>query len=312
MSDELVLSGFDGTNPLGYLAALGTLRVLSEHGADVKLGWRLLDAWRPFLQLRGADRDEVLDLLDRDADSWRNGAPELELAYEKTTKSGTRSIYELKPPPSKFQEFASSARAAALSGSRRWADHAAAYAAAHEQRGVDNSGNTKPTALHFAAGNQLFLDAVRKLVAEIHRGDLEEAVFGPWTYARTLPNLGWDVLAGERDYALRATDPSNDKKVGVPGADWLGFRGMAFFPVVLRAGAAATTGFEGGGKRYTFHWALWDRPISANVARTVTGIRWDKVNEVERRARGIQLALKSRVRRTDQGGYGSFAAATPG
>lgn len=311
MTDELVLTGLDGTNPLGYLAALGTLRVLSDRGVDARLGWRLLDAWRPVLQSDGMDRCALLDVLQEDVESWRKRAPELELTYEKTTKSGTRSIYELKPPPPVFQERAACAVNEALAGSRRWADYIASYAAAHEELGVDNNNNTKPTALHFTAGTQMFLEAVRKIVAEVVRDDLEEAVFGPWRYERMLPVLGWDVLAGERDYALRATDPSSDKKSGVPGADWLGFRGMVYFPVVLRGGVATTTGFEGRGKRYTFHWALWEPSVSADVARSVVAVRWDNVDEAHRRARGIQLVLKSRVRRTDQGGYGSFTAASP-
>lgn len=311
MTDELVLTGLDGTNPLGYLAALGTLRVLSENGVDARLSWRLLDAWRPVLRSEGLERDGLLDVLKKDVEAWRRDAPELELAYEKTTKSGTRSIYELKPPPAVFQAYAASAVEQGRSGMRRWADYVAAYAAAHAGLGVDNGGYTKPTALHFTAGKLLFVEAVRKLVGEVQPDDLQEALFGPWRYERTLPVLGWDVLAGERDYALRATDPSSDKKAGIPGADWLGFRGMAFFPVVLRDGVAVTTGFEGRGKRYIFHWALWDQPLSADVAKTMVAARWDRATEVERRARGIALVLKSRVRRTDQGGYGSFAAASP-
>jgi len=309
MSDELVLRGLDGTNPLGYLAALGVLRVLSERGHDARLGWRLLDAWRPVLGSLGGSEQSLIDELTSDLEAWRRTAPELELSYEKTTKKSTQTIHELKPPPEVFQAFASAASAQALTGSRRWADHVAGYAAAHADLGVDNSGQTKPTALHFMAGNQLFLAAVRTLVSELEASDFQEGCFGPWRYDRDLPVLGWDVLAGERDYALRASDPSTDKKTGIPGADWLAFRGLTYFPVMLRNGLAATTGFQGRGKKYTFFWALWEPMVDAGTAQTVVATRWDGVSERERRSRGVVLALESAVRRTDQGGYGSFTAA---
>jgi len=309
MSDEIVLRGLDGTNPLGYLAALGVLRVLSERGHDARLGWRLRDAWRPVLGLPGGSEQRLIEELTSDLEAWRRSAPELELSYEKTTKKTTQTIHELKPPPEVFQAFASAARARAIEGSRRWADHAAGFAAAHVDLGVDNSGQTKPTALHFMAGNQLFLAAVRSLVAELEEPDLEEGCFGPWRYDRELPVLRWDVLAGERDYALRASDPSGDKTTGIPGADWLAFRAMPYFPVMLRNGRAATTGFEGSGKKYTFYWALWSPMVDVGTAQTIVATRWDAVSERERRARGVTLALESAVRRTDQGGYGSFTAA---
>ena len=160
------------------------------------------------------------------------------------------------------------------------------------------------------AGSQLFLDAVRKIVQAIGPDALDEAAFGPWRYASALPVLGWDLVAGERDYALRATNPSGDKKRGVPGADWLAFRALAYFPVVLRDGAATTTGFEGGGKRYWFHWSLWSPPVSAAVARSLVAQRWDRRPASARAPYGVVLSLRSFVRRTDQGGYGSFSAAS--
>ena len=310
---ELELTGLDGSNPLGYMAALGVQRVLHERGRDTTLRWIRRDAWRPVLGR--VDRESMLLELAEDVKSWREHAPELELSYEKTTKKKTETKFEIKPPPALFQQFAHEARKAALGAAgRRWSDYAAAYAAAHADQGVDGKGWTKPTALHFMAGQQLFLQQVislmEGLVSEVH-ARLAEALFGPWRYDSKLAVLGWDLAAGERDYALRAEDPSGDKKFGVPGADWLAFRALPLFPVVLSHRAATTTAFDGTGKRYTFYWALWESPVAPGEARTIVGMRWDRRTEVERRARGVVLSLKSNVRRTDQGGYGSFSAASP-
>jgi hypothetical protein len=46
----LDLPALDGTNPLGFLAALGTLAVLSEADPDLRLGWRRGPRWTAFLQ----------------------------------------------------------------------------------------------------------------------------------------------------------------------------------------------------------------------------------------------------------------------
>lgn len=47
--NELELPALDGANPLGFLAALGTLAVLSETDPTIKLGWHARARWTPFL-----------------------------------------------------------------------------------------------------------------------------------------------------------------------------------------------------------------------------------------------------------------------
>lgn len=309
MTKETVLTGLDGANPIGYLAALGVLRAMHDSGRSIRLKWKQEDVWRPVLY--DLQREELLQTLSEDVERWRNRSPELELRYSKVTKKKTIEIAEIKPPPSLFQEFATKAADECRRGDRRWADYVASFGAAHEMLGTDNNGATKPTALHFTAGNQLFLQMVRSILETVQSEHIEEAIFGPWLYRGTAPVLNWDIVAGERSYALRATNPSGPKKLGVPGADWLAFRGMSAFPVVLRAGKAATTAFEGSGKNYCFHWALWSRFLDYFTVKSVVCTRWDGRSDSERRARGIALVLASQVGRTEQGGYGSFRAPGP-
>lgn len=47
--NELELTALDGANPLGFLAALGTLVVLSETDPHLRLAWRTRARWTPFL-----------------------------------------------------------------------------------------------------------------------------------------------------------------------------------------------------------------------------------------------------------------------
>jgi hypothetical protein len=54
---RLNLPALDGGNPLGFLAALGTLTVLAETDRTLKLGWQTGARWMPYLQ-----SDASLDL----------------------------------------------------------------------------------------------------------------------------------------------------------------------------------------------------------------------------------------------------------
>lgn len=47
--NELELTALDGANPLAFLAALGTLAILSENDPHLKLGWHARARWTPFL-----------------------------------------------------------------------------------------------------------------------------------------------------------------------------------------------------------------------------------------------------------------------
>jgi len=50
MPHRLELLALDGSNPLAFLAALGTVIVLSECDPTVRLGWRRTARWTPFIQ----------------------------------------------------------------------------------------------------------------------------------------------------------------------------------------------------------------------------------------------------------------------
>jgi hypothetical protein len=298
---EHVLTGLDGANPLAFLAALGVLDVV---GGGARLAWRDLDAWRPVVTC-GSD---PVDAVMADLATWADD-PAIALEYGKTkdeAKADARRARDLKPPPGVYRDFLERLVAGASATERRAVDFAAAFAT---DVAVDNAGNTKPTALHFTAGNQEFLKMVRELAAGVTRDDIVEAVYGPWRYERPLPVLQWDATAS-RDYALRAADPAKEKKTGVPGADWLAFRGLRFIGVVPRGDRILTTGCSGEWKTGRFRWPLWSVPLERETAASLLRHpRLEEMTERERRARGIALVLRSGIRRTDQGGYGSFTPA---
>lgn len=293
------LTALDGSNPLGFLAALGTLTVLHDRGLDTaRLAWREEGTWCPLVY--GLDSvEQLVDHVMADLETWGE-EPALGLTYP--DKSGKKTEQDLKPPPERFASYLNEMRA--LGG--RSAELASAFAT---DVAVDNNGATKPTSLHFTAGQQRFLTMVHELHDAVQREDIEEALEGPWRYARDLPVMGWDATTA-RLYALRASDPSKDKKLGVPGADWLAFIGLRLLPVVPRGTSVFTTGVVGRWKTSDFSWPLWTvpltRPVVASLLQQVRHLG-DKTSRHPLRAWGVESVLSSRILRTDQGGYGSFA-----
>src|ERR1035437_5905384 len=68
MSHHLDLTGLDGANPLAFLAALGTLRTVSENHAhgSVKLSWHEAGGWVPLLTTETpCTEDALIDSLFR-------------------------------------------------------------------------------------------------------------------------------------------------------------------------------------------------------------------------------------------------------
>ena len=172
----------------------------------------------------------------------------------------------------------------------------------------DHKGNTKPTAFHFTAGQQTFLAMVDELRRGITADDVREALFGPWLNTSRLPSLSWDSSVA-RLYALRAGDPSKEKRGSVPAANWLGVIALELFPVAVRRGRLETACMKGGWKDSAFTWPVWSVPLTfstiAALLRTDTG-KW---TPKQREAAGIAALFRSKITRSDQGGYGAFSPA---
>jgi hypothetical protein len=293
----LLLDPLTGTNPLGFLAALGALDVATRAAADgarPSLHWT--EELVPRAVLTGsADIDELVSLVDDDRSRWQESAL-LMLPGE-----------DVKPGGSELHKWADDIRKAA----RKDRPSADLFCALLAEGAVAGNGLAKPTHLHFTAGQQRFLSMVRQLAAEVDRAAVTEALTGPWRYASPLPVLGWDSR-GERIYALRGFDPAGEKRTGVPGADWLAFLGLTFFPVTAHDEALQTACCDGSWKRGTFTWPLWKVPLPASVIRSLlTDAKLAELTERERRARGVFRLLKAPIRRSEQGGYGSIGAAEP-
>lgn len=307
MSAELELPALDGTNPLGFLAALGVLDVLHRAGREPTVRWSADLVPTPVL--RGVTgEDELVELIDADRARWAD-------SVVLRGPSGT-PLDDLKPPPGVPRDWAGDV-VGTLGESRADAD---LFCALLAEGAVDGKGNGKPTHLHFTAGQQKFLVMVRELAGRVDAERIREAVFGPWREDSPLPSLSWSSH-GERVYALRALNPSTEKRLGVPGADWLGFLGLVFFPTcaLIRNGAQQvtlrTTGCDRAWKRSHLRWPLWTVPLERDTVWSLVGDsavvgQGRKPSPDELRVRGVRQVMQAPIRRSDQGGYGSFGGAS--
>jgi hypothetical protein len=306
--NTIALTGLDAQNPLAFLAALGLLRVLDDDALGrgvVRPRLAFVDDGAPRAHVSSdLSFDEVVATVLADAEAQATSLI-LSLAY---LDDGTRvaasypdAARDLKPPP----VVARQALSEAATADRRTADLAAGFFSELVQ---DNNGNTKPTGFHFTAGQQSFLRMVDQLREGLTAADVREALLGPWTNTSTLPSLSWDASA-TRAYALRASNPSGEKRGSVPAANWLGVMALSALPVSVSRGRLRTTAIKGGWKDSEFTWPLWNSPASFPTIAALLRLDARRWSARERVAMGIALVLSSRIARSDQGGYGSFSPA---
>lgn len=295
---ELPLPALEGSNPLGFLAALGCLVGLTRQIPDRTPTLRWIDDVVPTAVVSGpSDESELVALLLADRDTWEQS---------KVLDDGPEgaAIDEVKLDPDVLRRWILTTKTAASPDVRGDIDLLCALVA---ETALDNNGNAKPTDLHFLAGNQRLLKMARGIRSGLTALAFKEGLIGPWTRQTKRCSFGWDVR-GERVYALRAINPEKEDKLGDAAANWLGFIGLSLLPVMARNGAAVTTGGGGDWKRGgTFTWPLWNVPLTEAVVVSVLGISGlADLSPVELRARGLIQVLRSPVRRSDQGGYGSI------
>ena len=294
---RIQLVGVDGSNPLGFLAALGLLRVLP----GARLGFSEDGSFRGFVDGLDKSESDLTRLIAADAKAASNESAPWRFRYTKaaTKKRGPQEVADLKPPPDDFKEFLATCIDAWLTGD----DEAAGYAAAYgTDIAVDGKGNTKPTAFHFTAAQQTFLGAVEGIRASVNQEWIETSLFKGHG-ERPGSNLRWDPGA-ERNWALMANDPSGDgTRVDAP-LEWLAFRGLPLLPSFPRGSRIITTGVVGRGDDMTFSWPLWSVPASLLTTRSALQVDWSASTE-QRAACGVFAICSSAIRRTSQG-FGNF------
>ena len=285
-----LLEGLEGTNPLGFFAALGIQVAFASESEQPRLWWS--DDVTPRAVV---DVDFSIDMIVDQAlevfVQWKDSPvmlPKMEKGDELKLSSADLRTYL---------------------GQARNSDSVGILATALVAEGsLDNQGVSKPTDLYFTAGQQKFLKMARDILERASREDLLTGLEGPWKYESKLPSLMWDIT-DDRDYALSAKDPSTDKKLTNPGPEALAVLGLSLHPVFAGRDRTLTQGCSGSWKAGYYSWPVWSKPASLNAVRSLLAhaceptlasrYRWF-------RSWGVEKVFRSPIRRSNQGGYGTF------
>lgn len=290
MSEHLG-SGPDGSNPLGFLCALGAFLMLNDtlSESEVRMSWRWRGGWRPVWRLEGASSDDDLAALLHDAMAGRDTAPEFTLGGNEN----------LKFKADDFRAFTLQAADSATARDRRWADFMAAYGS---ELATKRNEDVEVTSFRFTSGQQGFLGFARQLSRITKVDDIKTALFAPWRYSDRGPSMRWDPSMDDRRYALRADDPSASKQLPirtVRGANRFAIEGLRFFPSVLVGRRLETTCFAGRMMRgLYFTWPIWDAFVGVQSVRSLLSLAdltFDKVDRERLRPRGITEVYRCRV-----------------
>lgn len=288
---EIDMPALVGTNPLGFLAALGVLYCADAQGGAAdgppRLSWT--NDVEPHAVLSGVQ--SARDLLDR-LEAERDAVA----ACTALNWPVENPLTTAKPNPTTLRAWALACHKDADPRS------ASVFNALVAEGAYAGKGVAKPSHLDFTAGQQQLLAMARQLAVAADRRRLEEAL-SRWNPSTEHPSLSFDP-ADERLYALRAINPSGDKKPSTPGANWLAFLGLLMLPVVNTAGSLQTTACAGTWKRSSMEWFLWQEPLTRHTVAAL--LRGGAAYLPSKRP------VKADIRRTDQGGYGSFSGVIRG
>jgi hypothetical protein len=265
MSNSLLLKGLDGSNPLAFLAALGTALTSHRFCPETRLSWQSgAGGWRPVLTGFDGSDDEFA------------------VALYETLAAAEASPFDIeKKLPFSCDAFRVALlrnQSKSIPGERRSVDLLAGFGSdAHRNKDQDFADSSlRMVRSGDSSGNGLLAYALamrKQIVAD----DLRRALFSTWDYRDEDFSLRWDPVEDQR-YALRWYDPSPqaNKKHSLRtmrGANILALEALALFPVQPHSKGATTTGFSKHGERRErveyFIWPIWESPVTVDVVRSL-------------------------------------------
>jgi hypothetical protein len=258
--DGVLLCGLDGTNPLGFLAALGAFRLLAIENACVKMSWQLFSGtWRPTLF---GIRVPLAQL-----------GTELRTAIDKLDQSVWSIDKKLPFAAVRFRQEARNAVHAASSTSRNLAD---AIASLGVECLPDKDGDFEVTSLCMVRSGdskgQGLLAYGKRIIESTTWQQLQQAVVSEWLHEDDQCALRWDP-AEDRSYALQWRNPSKVGALSMKGGNCLALFGMPMFTTVPFRREAETTAFGlREPKKSSLSWPIWKHPVSLDMAISLLGL----------------------------------------
>jgi hypothetical protein len=293
---ELMLSGLRATEPIGFLAALGLLRICDKTQllGSVKLGWADDAEWSAVLATESeCDADRLVAML-LDHMKGRSTAPAFQALPEGAggDDSGNgpalQEWNDVKVPLDDYRNRLVAVRQTTDRGHRESADYLSALGS--EFIAGSDKETVKPSALHTTAGRQAFLERIRDVARSLDPSAkahpkaacppdeaFREAVFNRrseglpgWRAEDQLTSFGYDP-AREAVYALVAAAPTDTGARSTRAAVWLALESLPLFPSLPSGLKLHTRGFNL--RATTFRWPVWNGFLSSNAVRTLVGGR---------------------------------------
>lgn len=301
-TDEWLLEGLDGGNPLGFLAAVGALRTatMAWPAANPTLRWEAVSgAWRPALSVKTVqDKKGMISGLHQQL---------RKMADHSALKIGD----DINFTADAYRAFCCTAQDQIATDSI-FAEFLASFAS--EAIVDEKSGQIADTAFRTmrGAGHQHFLKTMRNLAALTTEEHLEQCLFSPWAYSNVGMSLRLDPV-DDRRYALRWKEPSKDPGATEWGANRLAIEALPLFPVQSVAKQAKTTGFVSRKKQGTFFtWPIWCGALTMDVVRSAISLSTLQPESPARQQLDRQgIVGVYRCQRITLGKFRNFTAAVP-
>lgn len=254
-ADVVELTGLPIASPIGFMAALGLLRVCAQdHGLDVRLSWSPSHA-----RLHGIAAGSLAQLL---AEHMRGRSKAPEFNFEVTDEKGKRGpVMHLRGiAPADYR-----AAVAAFRGDERALGFLAGFAT---DAVVNDKGFVARNRLDFSSGQQKLVGAFRELAAALDpalqspkplplASRIDRALFGgPYEEQHT---FGWDP-SSLMTHAHLSAAPTDSATPGQPMTVWLAVEALPLHPVVpVGPRRARTAGFAG---TQAYVWPQWTEPLT--------------------------------------------------
>ncbi len=310
----LVLSGLDGSNPLGFLSAVGVLRLLSDSNRTARMGWEVTqDGWRPVLTGCCDSQDELCSVLQSLLGEGSTATFDIGKVQE-----GKKESNKFPFAANQLVDVFNTAVSGARVKDRRDVDLLASFGT--ELYPDKKNGVFQCTSFKMVrsgdSNSQGMLFYAKSLRLRLDRGMLTRTLFDRWDYPDKGYSLRWDPIEDQR-YALRWRDPSKSDLADGPGtmiaANCLAVEALRCFPVMPVATRARTTGFQEARYRTTFVWPIWMPPLTVETARSVLSLSDLYKTPLDRSslaARGVGEVYGVQLIRPNKY-YSNFAPALP-
>lgn len=297
----LSMRGLRPDNPLGFLAALGSLRTLSD--IDAAAGWEM--RWsRECAEIRRRDgrliteKGVAVDIAER---LGRQDSP-LGLPYPmKGDTDKHRKTYE-----DFLRDLSQSIDVASKKGdtasARRLLDFKACIACRNTHSGKAGGKATDRVAesqFRMVSGNATLFSIVSKIIEKGGAGpdSIHSSLFEPWPYLDNGYSLNWDPTLTGRNHASSPSAPESAFSPSVHGANRVAFEALTLYPVVDDGRAIQTTGWDGA----KFTWPVWGGFAGLDEVRGILSTGYEKIGADEREQMGITLYTATKIR-IDSGG----------